>query len=223
MSESSPWRPMRPSRIRSGRHPRPRRPVNIDPLTRPMSRYGANAMTTSGRTTVGPLNARAASITVHHTIAQLAGAGVREQDVELIHAACVDQRYCQQPSVNRRLSALRSVEVPVNMYFGRLTPGRTWVLEEALTIRNGVEFDLVWRLPDGRIFVDELKVERMSLERQLALREQSVRQLNTANAIWGKRFAGLGVCALSLRYGSYGLTPDGAKQSWRDGREAPTA
>jgi hypothetical protein len=102
------------------------------------------------------------------------------------------------------------------MYFGRNTPGAAWAVEAALAVRAGVEFDVIWRLPDDRVVVDELKVERMSLERKLQLRTQTARQLDAAGRLWGERFLGIRMCILSQRYASYWVTSSGEHRPWAE-------
>src|ERR1700754_28401 len=115
-------------------HGRPVRPINHRPEPSEPANYGVAAVSTGGATTIGPLRSQNRSIAVHRLAAALSIGALRHQDKALITAACKADPYCQHRDMSRWLSAMRSVEVPLNMYFGWHTPGSRWNVEATLTV-----------------------------------------------------------------------------------------
>ena len=77
-------------------------------------------------------------------------------------------------------------------FFRYHVPPQDWVLVGERVVVHGVEMDLLWRRPDGRLVADEIKSGRLLKPLYTrALREQIEAQLAAGRAEFEDGFAGV--------------------------------
>jgi hypothetical protein len=153
----------------------------------------------------------------HLIIAEILRGGLRRPSPEEIIEAVAAHPLSMQ-ALTYRLAARQRLTLAVGRYFRRYAP-LDWELlgcevrHELVASRVVVRFDLVWRMPNGRIVIDELKTDRRHM-RTRALREKLELYRLAALDLYGADFDRIRVLLLrgapGGRGGSFQLKADGS-------------
>lgn len=171
-----------------------------------MLRAVAMADTAALREELTEMVSAASSIgTATHRVIALCALLSSDPSYELI------ERTAKRRSTARRSSSghqalVGAVTTMTASYFTHLFPAgaRLYAIEER---HHGVQFDLLWRLPDRTLFADELKTGRSRPEAYAA---QATKQARVGREAFGARFSGVRV--VSLRTTATAFTP--APERW---------
>ena len=113
---------------------------------------------------------------------------------------------------NPYMKETQDLQLCVSSYVVNCAPLSTaWELVGRELVVDGQRFDLVWRDPTARIWVEEIKTHVMPMRERAALDEQVARYLPIARERWGDALGGLRVCLAMTPFRSYSLTADGER------------
>jgi hypothetical protein len=188
----------------------PRRMRNPRPKHTRRGSYGSGAIDTSGATVRKRFRGPTVAVAIHRLVQRMVIAGHRTPGTRVIFGEAESDPYvrgCQD--LTSRLMACRRIAVPAAVYFRRHAPGRCWLLKGTEMSVGGHRCDVVWALPDGRVLIDEIKTERVTLVARRRLTEQIDAYLAAGAAQWQDRFAGVRLCVLMDPDLSVWVQPDG--------------
>jgi hypothetical protein len=184
-----------------------RNPANLD-----ARKLGSRAVNTSGSWTRGPIDGKRMGTAIHTVIQSLLVAGIRQPSPEELLQAVYAHPLLELVATDQ-MRAHQDIHLAAAIYFGRFVrPG--WQLVGVEVSFDDGRFDVVWRLPDGRIVIDEFKTDKKRLD-TTAERAKIDRYRLGALAVYGDAFAYIRLLVLNdVAPGrSFRVTPDGGRWS----------
>jgi hypothetical protein len=156
----------------------------------------------------GPLLGRA----IHAVLTELLSAGVRSIDAEQLFSIVAAHPIVRAEAVADRHAFKQRVITGVASYFRFFLPDPAWTLLGCELRAGRCPFDLVWKTPEGRIVIDEIKAGRLQTkpERE-AVEGQLARQLTAAQHKWHSHFSGIRLLWIGAPLHSVFVRPDGVR------------
>jgi hypothetical protein len=196
----------------------PRRMINPHPQRPGYDHHGSVALDASGSRVRPKFRGATIGKARHRVIQDAVIAGHRDPGPDSIADFVFRHDFVTScTDLTSRQMARRHLGPPTATYFKRHTPEPDWVLLGVEVAAGRNRFDIVWRLPDGGVLIDELKTEQVTLAARARLGEQVAKYLRVGAEIWPGQFAGLRLCLLYEPWDSKRYYPDGtwvSMHSW---------